>query len=172
VKEVNAVKQALYRTWAWSMQQTEKHSPRTKDRIVQVITKGHVAYLRRRPPSATSSMAAPTLLMTVPGRKTGKLRTIPAFYLPHGADYVVVGSYGGDHRHPQWYHNVMAAGAAEIEVDGRRLQVSARLAEGEERAALWSKLLEMWPSYDDYQARQDSRQLPVVVLTPKGPTGA
>ncbi|HTK60742.1 MAG TPA: nitroreductase/quinone reductase family protein [Pseudonocardia sp.] len=166
--DANGVKQALYRFWAWSMQTTERYSPRTKDRIVKGITKAHVAYLRRRPPSAGSSMAAPTLLMTVRGRRTGTLRTMPAFYMPDGDRYVIVGSYGGDHRHPQWYHNLMAAGEAIIEIDGRKQDVSATRASPEERAALWPRLLEMWPSYADYQARQDSRELPVVIFTPRG----
>src|SRR5581483_435015 len=129
--EPNGIKQALYRFWAWSMQTNERISPRTKDRIVKAITQGHVAYLRRNPPSAASSLAAPTLLMTVRGRKTGKLRTMPAFYMPDGERWVIVGSYGGDHRHPQWYHNLMAAGEAAIEIDGRRHEVSAALASPE-----------------------------------------
>ncbi|HEY1967042.1 MAG TPA: nitroreductase family deazaflavin-dependent oxidoreductase [Pseudonocardia sp.] len=164
MEKANPVKQSLYRTWAFSMQTIERVSPRTKDRVVQAITKGHVAYLRRRPPSAGSSMAAPTLLMTVRGRKTGKLRTVPAFYLPDGDRYVIVGSYGGDHRHPQWYHNLMAAGEAAIEVDGRTYEVSATLASPGERAELWPRLLEVWPPYADYQARQDARELPVVIF--------
>lgn len=167
MEKVNGVKQALYKTWAWSMQTIERVSPRTKDRVVQGITRAHVAYLRRRPPSAGSSMAAPTLLMTVRGRKTGTLRTMPAFYMPDGGRYVIVGSYGGDHRHPQWFHNLMAAGEAVIEVDGKRLDVSATLASPAERAALWPRLLEVWPAYADYQARQDARELPVVIFTPR-----
>lgn len=169
--EVNGVKQALYKTWNWMLQQTARFSPRAKDQIVKGFTKAHVVYLRRRPPSARSSMAAPTLLMTVQGRRSGKLRTTPVFYLPDGERYIIVGSYGGDHRHPQWYHNVMAAGAAEVEVGGRKQQVSAHLAEEDERAALWPKLLEMWPAYADYQARQDTRLLPVIVLAPRGAVG-
>jgi len=170
--EPNGIKQALYRFWAWSMQTTERISPRTKDRIVKAITQGHVAYLRRNPPSSASSMAAPTLLMTVRGRKTGKLRTMPAFYMPDGERWVIVGSYGGDHRHPQWYHNLMAAGEAVIEIDGRRHEVSAALASPEERAQLWPRLVRMWPSYVDYQERQDSRELPVVIFTPQAATAS
>ena len=167
MEKVNGAKQALYKTWAWSMQTIEQVSPRTKDRVVQGITKAHVVYLRRRPPSAGSSMAAPTLLMTVRGRKTGTLRTMPAFYMPDGDRYIIVGSYGGDHRHPQWYHNLMAAGEAVIEVDGKQLDVSATLASPAERAALWPRLLEVWPAYADYQARQDARELPVVIFEPR-----
>ena len=41
--------------------------------------------------------------------------------------------------------------------------VRARTASGEERERLWSLMTEVWPAYDDYQARTD-REIPVVVL--------
>ena len=41
--------------------------------------------------------------------------------------------------------------------------VRARTAEGEERARLWSLMIEVWPAYDDYQAKTD-REIPVVVF--------
>jgi hypothetical protein len=41
--------------------------------------------------------------------------------------------------------------------------VRARTATGEERERLWGLMTEVWPAYDDYQARTD-REIPVVVL--------
>lgn len=161
-----AIKTGLYKTWAWSMQTIERVSPRTKDRVVMVITKGHVAYLRRAKPSSTAGMAAPTLMLTIRGRKSGTPRTMPLFFMPDGERYVVVGSYGGDRRHPQWYHNLMAAGDAMMELDGQTRKVTAELASPTERAALWPRLLEVWPAYDEYQERQNTRDLPVVILSP------
>ena len=39
-------------------------------------------------------------------------------------------------------------------------------AEGEERSRLWSMMTEVWPAYDEYQAKTD-REIPVVVLSPR-----
>ena len=63
--------------------------------------------------------------------------------------------------------DLMAAGEAVLEVQGRRLEVSAELASPTERAQLWPRLLEVWPAYADYQARQDARELPVVIFKPR-----
>ena len=41
--------------------------------------------------------------------------------------------------------------------------LTARDAQGEERERLWALMTEVWPYYDDYQARTE-RQIPVVVL--------
>jgi hypothetical protein len=41
----------------------------------------------------------------------------------------------------------------------------ARRAGKEEKAALWPKLVAMYKSYDDYQARTE-RDIPVVILEP------
>jgi hypothetical protein len=41
--------------------------------------------------------------------------------------------------------------------------VRASTATGDERARLWSLMSEVWPAYDEYQARTE-REIPVVVL--------
>ena len=53
---------------------------------------------------------------------------------------------------------------ATIEVKGDRIEVRASTAEGEERARLWSLMTEVWPAYDEYQARTE-REIPIVVLS-------
>jgi len=42
----------------------------------------------------------------------------------------------------------------------------ARRASDGERAALWPRLIAMYPDYDDYQART-TRVIPVVILSPR-----
>jgi hypothetical protein len=41
----------------------------------------------------------------------------------------------------------------------------ARIAEGDERAGLWRRLVEFYPEYGDYQ-RWTDRTIPVVICTP------
>ena len=52
-----------------------------------------------------------------------------------------------------------------VEIRGERRAMAARVVGEDERAALWPRLLEMWPAWEDYQARTDE-EVPVVRLTP------
>jgi len=49
------------------------------------------------------------------------------------------------------------------------MRARARTASGDERTRGWKKMAAMYPPYDNYQKRADSRQIPVVVLEPIGP---
>ena len=77
---------------------------------------------------------------------------------------MIVASKGGAPANPSWYENLQADPEATIEVRKETVPVLASTAEGEERARLWALMLEVWPAYDEYQARTD-REIPVVVLT-------
>jgi deazaflavin-dependent oxidoreductase (nitroreductase family) len=107
----------------------------------------------------------PVLLLTTTGRKTGKRRTTPLLYVEEGDGYVVVASVGGARSHPAWYLNLRSSPAATMQVGGRKLAVTAETAGLEERARLWLRLTQMWPQYDDYQAKT-RREIPVVILAP------
>jgi deazaflavin-dependent oxidoreductase (nitroreductase family) len=106
---------------------------------------------------------APVLLLTATGRKTGRRRTTPLLYVEEGDRHVVVASAGGAPSHPAWYLNLRSNPAATIQVGGRKLAVTAETAALEERARLWPRLTQMWPQYDDYQAKT-RREIPVVIL--------
>jgi deazaflavin-dependent oxidoreductase (nitroreductase family) len=106
---------------------------------------------------------APILLLTTKGRKSGASRTTPLLFLRDGADLVVIASYGGSDKHPQWWRNLLADPAAEARVFGERRKVRAEEASGEERARLWKRITRMYPVYRFYESRT-SREIPVVVL--------
>ena len=109
---------------------------------------------------------APVLLLTTIGRKSGQPKTAPLLYLQDGDDYVVVASKGGMSQHPLWFKNLEANPRVEVEVGSRKIEATARRATHEEKAALWPKLVGMYSSYADYQART-TRNIPVVILTPR-----
>jgi deazaflavin-dependent oxidoreductase (nitroreductase family) len=104
------------------------------------------------------------LLLTTTGRSSGEPRTTPLIHRADGERWVIVASKGGAPEHPGWYQNLEADPQAEIQVLGEVIPVRAHTAEGEERERLWSLMAEVWPAYDDYQAKTD-RQIPVVVLS-------
>jgi deazaflavin-dependent oxidoreductase (nitroreductase family) len=104
------------------------------------------------------------LLLSTEGRSSGESRTTPLIHRTDGDRWVVVASKGGAPAHPSWFENLQANPDAEIQVQGERIPVRASTAEGEERSRLWSLMTEVWPPYDDYQARTE-RQIPVVVFS-------
>ena len=107
------------------------------------------------------------LLLTVTGRKSGKLRTSPMVYWRDGERLVVVGSNNGKDQHPSWYWNLKTNPRATVQTGRDKLPVTAEEAAGEERERLWKKVTENHPLFAEYQ-RRTSRQLPVFILTPAG----
>jgi deazaflavin-dependent oxidoreductase (nitroreductase family) len=107
------------------------------------------------------------LLLTTTGRRSGALRTVGLLYVPGPDGYVVAGSNYGGTTHPGWSANLLAQPVAEATVAGRTVQVTARLAEGAERARLWPLLTARWPAYDTYAGRA-GRDIRVFTLVPTG----
>lgn len=104
------------------------------------------------------------LLLTTTGRTSGEPRTTPLIHRTDGDRWVVVASKGGTPENPSWFENLRVNPDAVIQVKGEQVPVRATTAEGEERSRLWSLMSEVWPAYDDYQAKTD-REIPVVVLS-------
>jgi deazaflavin-dependent oxidoreductase (nitroreductase family) len=104
------------------------------------------------------------LLLTTEGRTSGESRTTPLIHCTDGERWVVVASKGGATENPSWYENLVNNPAATIQVKGDRIDVRASTAEGDERARLWSLMADVWPAYDEYQAKTE-RQIPVVVFS-------
>jgi deazaflavin-dependent oxidoreductase (nitroreductase family) len=107
----------------------------------------------------------PILLLTTTGRKSGQPRTTPLIYGRDGDDLLVVASMGGAPQHPNWYRNLLAHPAAQIQVRADHVEVMARTAGEDEKPRLWRIVTDQWPNYDVYQSRTD-RVIPVVVLSP------
>lgn len=108
----------------------------------------------------------PSLVLTTTGAVSGQPRQAPlaCMPLPEGG-WIVVGSNFGRERHPAWTGNLLRNPAAEVSFHGRRIPVTARLLEADERAEIWPELLKVWPVYDRYVERVD-RELRVFRLTP------
>ena len=67
--------------------------------------------------------------------------------------------------YPQWVHNLRTTPQARIQ-DGTQLNdLAVREATGEEKQQWWDRAMQVWPSYDEYQASTD-RTIPLFVLEP------
>jgi deazaflavin-dependent oxidoreductase (nitroreductase family) len=119
------------------------------------------------------SPAGPMLLLTTTGRKSGQRRTTPLLYMPDGPRFVVVGSNGGREQPPAWVLNLATTPEAELQVGRRKVHVDASILSSEEKAAVWPRLLEQYPSWGNYQTLTD-REIRVVSFAPRtekdGPT--
>lgn len=109
----------------------------------------------------------PICLLTTTGRKTGQPRTVPLCYLQDGDNIVLVASMGGLPANPQWFGNLRANPAVEIEIGKRRSRYRAREATPAERDRLWPELVALYPDYASYQAWTE-REIPVVICEPVG----
>jgi deazaflavin-dependent oxidoreductase (nitroreductase family) len=107
----------------------------------------------------------PLLLLTVPGRHSGRPHTVPVAYLDHNEGYLVVGTgMGGSKAIPQWFLNLQAAGKGHIQVRDREHDVDAHLASDIDREKLWPQIAARAPHFSKWQART-GRTFPVALLT-------
>jgi F420H(2)-dependent quinone reductase len=98
---------------------------------------------------------SPILLLNTVGRKSGKKRTSPLLYAMDGEDFIIIASKGGAATHPAWYLNLKANPEATVEIGDREVRVEAEVADPEDKARLWQKMVEMYPAYDDYQRKTE-----------------
>jgi len=105
----------------------------------------------------------PTLLLTTRGRTTGLLRRQALIYGTDGERFVVVGSNRGSSRAPAWYLNLRQQPEVLLQVAGERFPAIAHETTGDERQRLWEMMLEVYPTFEQYQRKTD-RLFPVIVF--------
>ena len=111
----------------------------------------------------TTLQGVPVIVLTSLGAKSGKVRKNALMRVEHQGAYAVVASQGGAPKHPSWYHNLVAHPLVELQDGPVRQDMTARVVEGEERELWWSRAVEVWPDYAEYQTKTD-RVIPVFVL--------
>ena len=127
------------------------------DRRLMPLTRGRVR----------TGVGQPMLLLHARGARSGRPRTTPLLYTPHGDSLVLVASKAGAEHHPAWYHNVRAHPDVEVEIGGQRRPMRAREAQGAERDQLWRLVNDNYTGYETYQRRAGARRIPVVVVEPR-----
>lgn len=113
---------------------------------------------------------APLLLLHHVGAKSGARRVSPLAYQAVDGAYAIFASNAGRDRHPSWYYNLLAQPRTEIEVGTEEIGAVARVADGEERAAIWDRQKQVAPQFAEYEAGT-ARQIPVVILEPATAAG-
>ena len=134
--------------------------------VVAAVTRAHT-WLYRVTGGRAAVARYPTLLLTVPGRRSRKPRTVPLVYVREGSAYVVCAAYSASDSYPAWWLNLQAAMTASIQVGPDNIDITAELAPLERRAELWQRLVEMYPPFQSYRAKTD-RPFPIAMLHPTG----
>ncbi|KUI33851.1 nitroreductase family deazaflavin-dependent oxidoreductase [Mycobacterium sp. GA-2829] len=107
---------------------------------------------------------ATLLLLHTVGAKTGAARLSPLAYLTIDGKMLIIGSYAGAPKDPAWVHNLRALPKAHIEVGTEAYDVDVRELPREERDELYPKIVEIAPTFGQYQANTD-RIIPLFELT-------
>lgn len=127
------------------------------DRFLHRVTGGRVVL---------SQILVPSLVLTTTGRRSGLDRQSPLACVPADGGWWVVGSNFGREQHPAWTGNLLADPRASVSYRGRDVAVVARLLDDDEKAAVWPRLVAVWPAYDDYVA-SSGRNIRVFRLDPE-----
>ena len=125
------------------------------DRLVYRASRGRITL---------SGPSLPMMLLTTRDRKTGEPRTVPVFYVRDGHNLVATDenfeSVGGG----SWPANLRADPQVTIQIGSTLTSYRARPATAEETDRTMQQLLYIWPAYDTYLQRSDTRQ--VIVFEP------
>jgi deazaflavin-dependent oxidoreductase (nitroreductase family) len=103
------------------------------------------------------------LLLTTTGRHTGGAHTVPLLYLCDDDTPLVIASWGGRDRHPEWYLNLLSDPQVEVQIRGGRFAATAAPLGEPERSEWWKRAVAAYDGYATYQSRTD-RVIPIVRL--------
>ncbi len=138
-----------------------------RDLFLKTVTRFHEAVFRSSNGKLLARGAGmPVLMLTTVGRKSGKPRTtMLTAPLVDGETIVIVASKGGDENHPAWFLNLKDDPAVGVMMNGETREMTARIANADDRAALWPRIVAEHANYAGYQTKTD-REIPVVLLEP------
>lgn len=103
----------------------------------------------------------PLLLLTTTGAKSGQPRTTPLMYVEDGDGLLIIASNAGAPRHPDWYHNLVAHPSVTIELGAETFAAAARVVAGDERQALWERIVAGYPFFAEH-AQKAGREIPLI----------
>jgi deazaflavin-dependent oxidoreductase (nitroreductase family) len=111
---------------------------------------------------------APVTILHHRGRRSGKEFLAPVMYLPDEADpetIYVFASKAGAPSHPDWYHNLLAAGSTTVEVGSEEYPVTVEEITGEQRDRIYAEQVSRYPGFGEYEEKTAGiRTIPVLAL--------
>jgi len=105
----------------------------------------------------------PLLILTTKGKKSGQPREAVLTYSRDDGRLVVCATAGGSPVAPDWYYNILANPAVQVEAKGESFSATATEAPPRERERLWDQHVAERPEFAGYP-EQSGRTIPVVTL--------
>ncbi|WP_328396728.1 nitroreductase family deazaflavin-dependent oxidoreductase [Nocardia sp. NBC_00416] len=112
---------------------------------------------------------APMVLLHHRGRRSGRDAVTPLMYMadeqdPDGLVYLFA-SKAGAPAHPDWYHNLTAAGQATVERGSETYPVTVAEVTGEQRDRVYAEQARRYPGFAEYEQKASGfRTIPVLAL--------
>jgi deazaflavin-dependent oxidoreductase (nitroreductase family) len=136
-----------------------KHLVSPLDRRLYALTGGRLL--------STGRPLGPVLLLSTIGRRTGRIRTTPVFYLRDGERLVLCNVTPDSERANPWMLNLRAHPLARVQIGRRVATYRAREADAADVARYWPRLVALWPAYEAHFACTGRRVLFVLEPTPE-----
>ncbi|MDQ2648262.1 MAG: nitroreductase family deazaflavin-dependent oxidoreductase [Actinomycetota bacterium] len=114
-------------------------------------------------------MRQPVLVLETTGRRSGKRRSTALAFREVDDVLVVVGGAGGQTAVPDWVLNLRADPNVVVTRRRRTMPMVARELAGDERTAMWDRLLPQLPMIATYEERA-GRPIPVIELSEASPS--
>jgi len=134
---------------------------------VLTFNEANIAEFRTSHGRVASFGAAPLLLLTSVGARSGERRTNPMMYLANEHDPNVVfvfASAAGADQNPAWFHNIVAhPDDLEVEIGDERHIATADVLPEQQRSEVYSVQAGLFPGFAGYQEKT-SRVIPVIAL--------
>jgi deazaflavin-dependent oxidoreductase (nitroreductase family) len=113
----------------------------------------------------TKASGRDVLLLTTRGRRTGKERTTPVFYLRDGDRVVICNVNPGFERPNPWVLNLRAHPVARLQIGPDTAEYRAREATEAEVGLYWPQLIRIWPAYQAHFEKSHQRAVFVLERT-------
>ena len=102
-------------------------------------------------------------LIKYTGRKSGKVFITPLIYGDIGGEVMIVASKGGADSHPEWYLNIRESDEVEFQIATQAFRATWRVPEGAEHDKIWAFMVDVFPSYANYQSSTE-RRIPILAM--------
>ncbi len=106
------------------------------------------------------------LLLTTKGRRTGRDRTTPVFYLRDGDKVVICNVKPEFERANPWVINLRNNPIAQLQIKQETAKYQAREASEGEIDRLWPRLITLWPAYQAHYERGGRRSIFILERAP------
>ena len=113
---------------------------------------------------------ANTLLLTTTGRRTGRRRTTPLFYVESGDRYIICNVRPSSEPTNPWVLNLRAEPSATLQVGSEVIPCRATELDDDEVHRFWPLFVDLWPAYARHHERTGQRTM--FAMTPLRPQAA